>query len=336
MRTEAVVFSLVIATYFPFCAPAVRPTAAPEKAAQEMAELWQEPAHLESADLYDGPWGAEHAPDARAVYTFVQAKTHGVSPGLTVRDPGGVKWSVKQGEEGPIEVTLSRVLSAIGYHQPPVYYLPSFDVDRHTWIERAPGGRFRPADPSLHEDGVWSWQQNPFVGTRPYQGLLVVLKVFNSSDLKNSNNTLYRVKGGREGATRWFVVRDLGTALGETGRLDPRRSDPDLFARDPFVAGVRDGFVAFSYHGWHQELFRNRITAADVAWACDLLARLSDPQWADAFRAGGFRPDQADRFIGTIKRRIREGQRLADSRGARAAATARPGMMLSSPVQEAR
>ena len=29
-------------------------------------------------------------------------------------------------DEGPVEVALSRVLSAVGYHQPPVYYLSSF------------------------------------------------------------------------------------------------------------------------------------------------------------------------------------------------------------------
>jgi hypothetical protein len=27
---------------------------------------------------------------------------------------------------------------------------------------------------------------------------------------------------------RWYVVRDIGTALGESGRIDPRRNDPDM------------------------------------------------------------------------------------------------------------
>jgi hypothetical protein len=300
----------LIATYMPFCSAAVRPTVAPEKARQQLAELWHEPVDIASADLFNGPWGKERAPDSGAVYAFVKEKTHGVSPGLSVRDPEGTRWSVKQGEEGPIEVTLSRVLSAIGYHQPPIYYLASFAVDREDWVERAPGGRFRRTDKMLHEEGDWSWQQNPFVGTRPYQGLLVVLMIFDSSDLKNSNNSVYKLKEEREGATRWFVVRDIGTALGETARLAPKRGDPDIFERHKFISKVKGGYVEFSYHGWHQELFRDRITTADVRWACDLLGRLSDRQWADAFRAGGFKPEVADRFIGAIKRRIDEGRQI--------------------------
>src|SRR5260370_34395853 len=77
-------------------------------------------------DTFRGPWGEEHAPDARATtYRFVRNKRHGVNPGLTVSDPQGREWNVKQapqpalkGAEGTTEVGLSRVLSAIGDHQP--------------------------------------------------------------------------------------------------------------------------------------------------------------------------------------------------------------------------
>src|SRR5678809_993978 len=81
--------------------------------------------------------------------------------------------------------------SALGYHQPPVYYLPSFTMRDKSGVHTERGGRFRLAMPSLVDQGEWSWQQNPFVGQRAYQGLLVILLMFNSSDLKNSNNTLY-------------------------------------------------------------------------------------------------------------------------------------------------
>ena len=77
-------------------------------------------------------------------------------------------------------------------------------------------------------------------------------------------------------------MRDIGTALGETARLTPKRNDPDLFAREKFISRVPDGFVEFSYHGWHQELFRNRVTPADVRWGCELLSELTDKQWDDA------------------------------------------------------
>ncbi len=309
MMRAAVLLPTVFATYMPFCAPAVHPTMPAAAAESRLGELWQEP-DVRHADLMYGPWGAERAPDPKATYTFVHAKTHGVSPGLTVRDEKNIEWSVKEGEEGPVEVTVSRILSAVGYHQPPVYFLPIYSLKDAKGTRMAGGGRFRPHEKDLKDRGEWSWQQNPFVGTKPYQGLLVILAMLDSSDLKNSNNSQYELGEKREGAKRWYVVRDLGTALGETGRLDPKRNDPELFEHLKFISGVHGQYVEFSYHGWHQELFKERITVGDVKWACDLLGRLSDDQWSDAFRAGAYQPDVAQRFITRIKAKIQEGEHL--------------------------
>jgi hypothetical protein len=324
MTTHAVTLSLVLALYYPFCTAKVTPTAPPWDAS--LAELWQSPdrvgAHsrgegaVATRDLFYGPWGPERAPDPGAAYALVERKQHGTNPGITVRDPDGREWHVKQpphteqGAEGPIEVVLSRVLSAVGYHQPPVYFLPSVTVkDAHgTHVE--PGGRFRLADTSIKAIDTWSWQQNPFVGTRPYQGLLVILMMFGSSDIKNENNILYEVKEPGAGPRHWFVVRDLGTALGETGRLAPLRGDPEIFERQPFILGVKDGVVRFAYHGWHQELFR-QIDPLDVAFAVELLQQLTEEQWRDAFRAGGYRPGVAARFIAQLHQRIDEARRVA-------------------------
>jgi hypothetical protein len=310
---KAILITFVLAAAnIPFILVSIRPTVPSPIAQQRIAELWTEPADIATADLFNGPWGAEHAPDPAATYLFVKTKLHGASPGLTTRDPHGLEWSVKQGPEGPIEVTMSRVLSAIGYHQPPAYFLPSFTLQRGSRIEHAPGGRFRPKLASLEETGDWSWQQNPFVGTRPYQGLLVVLLMFNSSDLKDSNNSVYAIRPPREGASRWYVVRDTGSALGETAKLDAREGDPALFEQQRFIKGVRDGFVEFAYHGWHEELFAGRLTPDDVQWAGGWLGRLSDAQWRDAFRAGGFEPAAAERFITRLKAKIEEARKLAD------------------------
>jgi hypothetical protein len=136
--------------------------------------------------------------------------------------------------------------------------------------------------------------------------------MFDSSDLKNDNNTLYEVRTPHQNALRWYVVRDLGTALGETGRLAPARGDVDYFERHPFITGVKDGFVQFSYHGWHQELFKRRITPRDVRWASAVMAGLTDRQWADAFRAGGYAPTVAARFTRRLKEKIADGQRLGE------------------------
>jgi len=73
---------------------------------------------------------------------------------------------------------------------------------------------------------------------------------------------------------------------------------------------VRDGYVEFHYHGWHQELLRQRITPEEVRWASDLLAGLSYQQWTDAFRAGGYDSDTSERFIKRILAKVAEGERL--------------------------
>jgi len=299
-------------------------TKAPLAAADEsqLAQLWQEPSDLSSRDLFHGPWGAKNAPDPAATYTFLKPKETGVNPGVVVRDPQGRTWHVKQspldddkessidaqGAEGPVEVTVSRILSAVGYHQPPVYFLPEFTMTDASGTRRLPGGRFRLETESLHKIGEWPWSKNPFVGARPYNGLLVILLMFNSWDLKDDNNTLYEVRNGGA-VNRWYVVRDLGAALGETGRFNSlsrrwnraKRNDIDTFERHTFIEGVEDGFVKFAYQGRQPELVRHRITVEDLQWASDLLGRLSDTQWRDAFRAGGYEPALADRFIRKIK-----------------------------------
>jgi hypothetical protein len=281
----------------------------------QTAPLWEPPADLQQRDLFFGPWGAGRAPEPSATYTFLRPKRGGVNPGVIVRDERGRIWHVKQpphnsqGDEGPVEVVLSRVLSAVGYHQPPVYFLPSFTLTDASGTRVVPGGRFRLEEPSLKPSGTWSWRRNPYVGTRPYAGLIAILLVFNSWDLKDSNNTIYDVYASRQ-VDRWYIVRDLGAALGESARMAPKRNNIERFERQRFITGVTDGFVEFTYHGWQPRLVRRSITIDDVQWAVALLAQLSDRQWRDAFRAGGYPDDLSERFIRKIKANLAEAQQL--------------------------
>ncbi|MGE5242984.1 MAG: hypothetical protein ACM3SQ_02005 [Betaproteobacteria bacterium] len=295
------------------CAPPIRRTIAQAPTPAQLAELWQEPKAISAREVTWGPWGRRLAPDGSKPFRFVKRKTHGRSPGYHVVDAEGVEWSVKEGTEAGVEVAVSRILSALGYRQPPVYYLPRWTLTGRRDAAKHQGpARFRPKLPEIKERGDWSWQQNPFVGTEPYGGLLALMLMLNETDLKNSNNSLYEVTSADGRKHRWYVVRDLGSALGETGRMNPKGGDPELFARLGFVTGVHDGRVAFAYHGLHQEL-AHQLTPADLHWMVRLASRLSDEQWAEAFRAGGFSPQASNLYV----RRINEKMAQARSVSAR-------------------
>ena len=131
------------------------------------------------------------------------------------------------------------------------------------------------------------------------------------SDLKDAQNVVYTLKKETEGATRWYVARDLGHTFGRTGVLDAPRGDIDVFEDTPFILGVENGRVRFEWRGRHRELFDD-IRPADVRWICQQLDRLTDEQWRDAFRAGGIEGPVAERFIRRMKQKIGEGLALRD------------------------
>ena len=280
------------------------------------ASMWKAPADIAKQDLFNGPWGAEHAPDPKDVYDLVEMKHSGVNLGMTVKDSKGREWSVKQpypgnlDSEAPVEVAVSRLLSGIGYHQPPVYYLPAFTLKDDFGRRVEVGGRFRPKLDELKEVDAWDWANNPFVGSKEYQGLIVLLTMFNSTDLKNSNNSLYDHKEG-DFVEQWYVTRDVGSAFGDTNRIAPRKNHIESFERVPYILGVNDkGFVEFAYNGWYKNLVRDRITPQDVAWVSNLLGQLSDRQMKDAFRAAGFEDPLAARFITKLREKIQQGRSL--------------------------
>jgi hypothetical protein len=146
----------------------------------------------------------------------------------------------------------------------------------------------------------------------PYQGLLVMMLLFANSDLKTSNNTVFEHEGNGR-IEQWYVVRDLGASLGEMGIFGAQRNDPALYEQQSFITGIVDGFVDFDYPRKERMLTEGRITPKEVVWACNLLARLTERQWQDAFRAGGYSPEVAERFIRKIRQNIVQGQQLASA-----------------------
>lgn len=265
-------------------------------------------------DLFHGVGGKRLAPDPTARYSVIEIKRGGFSRGYTVTGPGDREWSAKFPPEAGTELVASRLHWGLGYHQPPIYLLREWTADKATSPNPQLPARFREKSPDLHgldAGDPWSYYQNPFVGTRQMNGLLVLQAMLGNSDLKDAQNVIYKLDRPFEGASRWYVARDLGQSFGRTGVIDAPRGDLEVFEATPFIRGVENGKVRFEYRGRHKALF-DAIRPADVRWICERLRALTDDQWQDAFRAGDIDPVAAARFIRRMKQKIAEGLALKD------------------------
>jgi hypothetical protein len=287
----------------------------------DIARLWEERLDIAALDLFHGPGGEALMPETATPFTFIKADTSGYSAGYDVRGPDGTEWSVKLGPEAQPEVAVSRILWALGYHQPPTYYLA-------TWMmvgeQSGPQGaaRFRPKLPDWKVVGDWSWYENDFVHTQAFKGLVIANVMLNNWDWKTSNNKIYEIRNG-ESAPRIFVVQDLGASLGKTsypkvlswlparGFGQGSRNNLEDFEEQGFIKNVEGERVEFRYRGIHRPLL-DLVRTRDVVWISERMSRLSATQWHDAFRAAGYSDDEARRFVATITSKVAAGLRLAE------------------------
>lgn len=337
-------YALALAVLFSFlparrAAVAQQPapaTAVPDKQAAVDAGrvkhpvLWEDPGEIAGKDLFLGRGGADHQP--RAPFTFLDEDRNGTNPKFDARDADGTKWRVKLGSEARPEVVASRLLWAVGYFVNEDYVLPSaavtgikmkrgrdlIDGDRITdaRFERKPGGG--------KKIGIWAWKQNPFKGTREFNGLRVMMAVMNNWDLKDVNNAVYQ---DDKHARQIFLVSDIGATFAsndehvhhdtdkgnlasyEHSKFITRKTDKDVSFGTPMLpAGLvlRQGPVLFGEAVRRSALdwIGHDIPLADAHWVGGLLGQLSHQQLEDAFRAGNFPDDQRETFVKIVQDRI--------------------------------
>jgi hypothetical protein len=278
----------------------------------KMAALWDEPADLERRDLVHGAGGRSQAPNPNDQFEFLSEKETGTQSGYDVKDGRGREWSVKLGTESRIEVVVSRIVWAVGYHQPYIYYLPRWTLVRDGKRIEQRGARFRLEPPTHKKTGEWSWRSNPFLGTREIAGLLVLMIMVNNWDLKSVQNSIYQVNPDTPAEHDWYMVRDLGAALGKSGWATfGTKDDPLAFAQEPFIKKVEGNRVRFGHEGaWMEPQLLTSVTPADLRWISGLLSRLSAEQWRDAFRAGGYPDAESERFIRRLRQKVSEGMNI--------------------------
>jgi hypothetical protein len=242
----------------------------------DVAQLWIDPADLESRNLFDGPGGAALAPDASAVYELVKVDNTAVS-----------SWQLS-GTDASGQQGLARFRRTAANEKV---------VGEWNWYE----------NPFV--------MTQPFRGLVVVNLLLNNwdLKTSNNKiyDVLNDNGTgrrLYVVRdlGASLGKTTFptFLAR---TPL--RGMSQGSRNDIEGFEEQGFIKDVERTRVEFHYRGVHGALL-DQLTPGDVVWACRLLSRLSDQQWDDAFRAAGYDEPVRRRYVAKLKSKVQEGLAL--------------------------
>jgi hypothetical protein len=297
------------------------------------AEIWHDRGDTAALDLTTGPGGRNREPGVD--FTFVKESPGGTSPKFDVVDEHGTAWKVKLGEEARSESAASRLLWAAGYTVDEDYYRPQIHVRGLTRLARGrqfvtdgdtvTGARLERNLPS-GDSMTWNWYDNPFLGTREFNGLRVMMALVNNWDLKEINNaaTGTSTGGGQYGIT------DLGATFGRTGNsLNRSKGVLKDYADTSFIDKVTPTSVDFrmssrpfflSIFNFRNYRFRTRmetigknIPIADARWIGDRLGQLSPTQIGDAFRAAGFSSSDVDGYTAVVGRRIAALQTLGNA-----------------------
>lgn len=288
-------------------------------------EIWQDPGDISSLNLIYGIGGEKDAPDPNATFTFIEEDMKGTSPKFRVKDDQGVEWKAKLGAEPQAETAATRLLWAAGYFVDEDYYEPEIKVKDLPRLHR--GGQFVSGDvvhgvrlerkiKGQKNVGEWDWFKNPFVNTREFNGLRVMMAVLNNWDLKTSNNSVYEVDGERR-----YVVSDVGATFGNTGsQITRSKSDPDEYEKSRFIQKSSGDDVDFTMHTRpfflsvfdvpnyetrsRMEKVTQDIPRADARWLGQRLSQLSDSQIRDCFQSAGYTTEEVDEYTKVIKERI--------------------------------
>ena len=300
------------------------------------AALWRDPSDLAGLNLRYGSGGEDHQP--RGTFTFLQEDSEGSNPKFDVRDENGVKWKVKLGAEARPEVAASRLVWAAGYFVTEDYFLEELHVQGlPSHLHRgqdlvSPDGtvhnaRLKRSMKGHEKIGTWQWGSNPFVGTREFNGLRVLMALINNWDVKDSNNAVYEAKpsDGSAAIEKVYLINDLGATFGTTGftlSVDGSRGNLDAYKRSKFISRMTPDYLDFGtpsrsnlIEAFNVPVFLHRldlrwigrhVSRDDAKWMGQLLGQLSQEQIRDAFRAAGYSPTEVNEFANVVQSRIAE------------------------------
>jgi hypothetical protein len=263
--------------------------------------FWHEPTDIASRNLLIGAGGNEMKPDLTRV-TFIEQKEGGYSTKYRVKDAAGNEWIAKIGKEAQPDTSANRLLWALGYETEIAYLVPKLTIEGKGDFENV-RLEARPSD--VKRIGKWKWDDNPFKGTRQFQGLKILMVMINNWDMKDDNNEILTQRGATTGKGELqYIISDLGGSFGKTGGFISRsRNKPSDYVKADFIEKVKGDTIDFNYGGKNKKLFEN-ITVADARWLSNWLGQLTDEQIKDAFRAANYSAADVDSLTAAFKERI--------------------------------
>lgn len=274
------------------------------------AVLWRAPHDIESRNLLLGAGGEAMRPDLSRV-TFVAVKEGGWSTKYRVTDGKGNEWVAKLSKEAQPETAANRLIWAVGYDSEISYLVPELDIIGKGKFKNV---RLEARPKNIKRDGFWLWDNNPFIGKPEFQGLKIMMVLFNNWDMKDDNNVIFVTKGDTNSERR-YAVSDLGATFGKTGGIISRsRNKPSDYVKAEFVKGVQGNVVDFAYGGKNGKLF-DGITVNDAKWLAGWLSRLSDDQLRDAFRAANYSAEEVNQLAAAVRARIDALNRISSNTG---------------------
>ncbi|HEX8119515.1 MAG TPA: hypothetical protein VF521_19725 [Pyrinomonadaceae bacterium] len=285
-----------------------------EAMAQGTPVFWREPTDISSRNLLLGPGGEEMKPDLKQVI-WEESMQEGYSVKWRVRDGSGKHWVAKLGNEAQPETVATRLVWAAGYPTEVNYLVPCVQIANapkppsNKSVKRCEGKgfanvRFEARPDNYRRLDMWSWNNNPFKGTKEFAGFVVLMGLLNNWDLKDENNKVVYVPADGGGGELRYIVSDLGATFGKTGNfITHSRNEPEKYVKTGFVDKVENGFVRFDYSGKNGGLF-DAVTVEQARWIGDLLAQLSEEQIKDAFRAANYKPEDIEALAQEVSGRI--------------------------------
>ena len=201
---------------------------------------------------------------------------------------------------------------ALGFVTEELYYVANGTVAGITKLGRSkdhinPKGMFSKARFRLRGEAAeraeerWTFEKNPFVGTKELSGLAILMTMLNNWDIRGTrNNRILRVDGEER-----HIVSDIGATFGKMGTFPVPHTKWNVedFKKEEFIEKVKDGRLDLDYEGYGAI---NQVPLEHARWFAGLVSQLTDEQLQAGLGASGADEVEVVGFAARLREKITE------------------------------